>query len=174
MNKNDPGLIKNEFMDIYHSVCTLTGDEILNGPQDSFRPCFEKLQCLIARDVDDQAAGIMLSDCEFYEAVKHLSHLKRINGLRMEIAYARSITFESFRGTTFRFQLRRPGRLSWSAPMPARRTKFLPISQKRFQEEQKFLIESMKKAFAGLWMINPLPLFPLNLRNTPVSGQSRR
>ncbi len=91
MNKNELGLIKNEFMDIYHPVSTLTGDEILNGPQDSFRPCFENLQCLIARDVDDQAAGIMLSDREFYEAVKHLSHLKRINGLRMEIAYARSI-----------------------------------------------------------------------------------
>ena len=91
MNKCEPELIKKEFMDIYYCVCTLTRDEILNGSDDSFSSCFEKLQCLLAEDVDDRTAEIMLGDSKFCMAVKHLAVLKRINGLKMEITYAKSI-----------------------------------------------------------------------------------
>ncbi len=91
MNKYQPKLIKKEFMDIYNCVCKLTRDEILNSSNDYFLPFFEKLQYLLAEDVDDRTAEIMLFDSKFCRAVKHLAILKRINGLRMEITHAKSI-----------------------------------------------------------------------------------
>ncbi|MBW2099933.1 MAG: methyltransferase [Deltaproteobacteria bacterium] len=83
--------IKNEFLDIYAAIQDLTDDEILSGPEDIVRPHFERLQRLIAMDVDDHAADEMLCDREFRSVTKHISHLKMINGLRMEIERAQSI-----------------------------------------------------------------------------------
>lgn len=83
--------IKNEFLDIYSTIRDLTDDEILNGPEDMFRSHFEKLQRLIARDVDDRLAKELLCDREFRWITKHISHLKKLNGLRMEIRFAQSI-----------------------------------------------------------------------------------
>ncbi len=83
--------IKNEFLDIYTAIRNLADDEMLRAPDDIFRSHFERLQRLIARDVDDHLTDEMLCDREFRIIVKCLSHLKRLNGLRMEIEYAKSI-----------------------------------------------------------------------------------
>jgi hypothetical protein len=83
--------IKNEFLDIYTAIRDLTDDEILNGPEDIFRSHFERLQHLIARDVEDQLANELLCDRQLRPITKHISRLKTLNGLRMEIKYARSI-----------------------------------------------------------------------------------
>jgi hypothetical protein len=83
--------IKNEFLDIYAAICNLTDDEILNGPEDMFRSHFERLQILIAKDVDDHLAKELLCDREFRWITKRISRLKTLNGLRMEIRFAQSI-----------------------------------------------------------------------------------
>lgn len=83
--------IKNEFLDIYATIRDLTDDEILNGPEDMFRSHFERLQILIARDVDDRLAKELLCDRELKWITKHISRLKKLNGLRMEIRFAQSI-----------------------------------------------------------------------------------
>jgi len=91
MKENEFELIKNEFLDIYAAIQDLTDDEILNGPEDIFRSHFEKLQRLIARDVEDHLADELLCNREFRSITKRISHLKTINGLRMEIKFAQSI-----------------------------------------------------------------------------------
>jgi hypothetical protein len=83
--------IKNEFLDIYAAIRDLSDDEILNGPDDIFRPHLERLNRLAALDVDDHAAEKILRDRQFQGATKHICHLKAINGLRMEIDRAQSI-----------------------------------------------------------------------------------
>ena len=91
MKENEFDSIKKEFLDIYAAICDLTDDEILNGPEEIFRSHFERLQRLIARDVDDHLADELLYDREFRSITKRISHLKTLNGLRMEIKYAQSI-----------------------------------------------------------------------------------
>ncbi len=91
MKENTLDFIKNEFLNIYTAIRDLSDDDILDGPDDSFRPHFERLHCLAAMDVDDHAAEEILRDTEFQSAAKHICHLKAINGLRMEIESAQSI-----------------------------------------------------------------------------------
>ncbi len=91
MKENEFESIKNDFLDIYAAIRDLTDDEILNGPEDIFRSHFERLQRLIARDVEDHLADELLYDRGFRSITKHISHLKTLNGLRMEIKHAQSI-----------------------------------------------------------------------------------
>ncbi len=95
MKESGLSSIKNEFLDIYSALQNLADDEILSGPDDIFRFHFERLQSLIARAVDDCLVEELLGDREFRIIVKRLSHLKRLNGLRMEIEYAKSIIASS-------------------------------------------------------------------------------
>lgn len=91
MKGNEFNSIKNEFLDIYAAICNLTDDEILNGPEDIFRSHFERLQILIAKDVDDHLAKELLCDRELKWITKRISRLKKLSGLRMEIRFAHSI-----------------------------------------------------------------------------------
>ena len=91
MKENLLDSIKKEFMHIYSAIRDLSDNEILDGPDDTFRPQFERLQRLVAMDVDDHGAEKILRDQEFQSAAKHIYHLKTLNGLRMEIESARSI-----------------------------------------------------------------------------------
>jgi len=91
MKENKLDSIKKELLDIYAAICDLTDDEILNGHENIFRSHFERLQCLIAMDVEDHLADELLYDSKFQSITKHISHLKRINGLGMEIKYAQSV-----------------------------------------------------------------------------------
>ena len=91
MKESGLNSIKNEFLHIYAAIRNLADDEMLRAPDDIFRSHFDRLQRLIARDVDDHLTDEMLCDREFRIIVKRLSHLKRLNGLRMEIEYAKSI-----------------------------------------------------------------------------------
>jgi hypothetical protein len=87
--------IKNEILDIYAAIRDLTEDEILNGSEDIFHSHFERLQHLIARKVDDHLADELLCDRQLRPVTKRISRLKTLNGLRMEIKYARSIIADS-------------------------------------------------------------------------------
>ena len=95
MKENKFDSIKKELLDIYAHICDLTDDEILNGPENVFRFHFERLQRLIAMDVEDHLANELLCDRKFRSITKRISHLKRINGLGMEIKYAQSIIADS-------------------------------------------------------------------------------
>lgn len=83
--------VKNEFIDIYTAIRNLSHDEILNGPDDGFRPHFERLHGLAAMDVDDHEAAGILHDRDFQSAAMHICQLKALYGLRLEIDAARSI-----------------------------------------------------------------------------------
>lgn len=83
--------IKKQLWDIHIAIRDLTDDEVLNGREGAFRQHFERLQHLIAMDIDDQAADELLCDPELRSATKRISHLKTLNGLRMEIEGAQSI-----------------------------------------------------------------------------------
>ncbi|MBW2109233.1 MAG: methyltransferase [Deltaproteobacteria bacterium] len=91
MKKTALNFIKEEFMDIYGAVRDLSDEDILNGPEDIFRPYLERLNRLGAMDIDDHAVEEMLYDPGFESATRHISRLKRANGLKMEIQAVRSI-----------------------------------------------------------------------------------
>ncbi len=95
MKENRFDSIKKELLDIYAAICDLTDDEILNGTETVFRSHFKRLQGLIAMDVEDHLTDKLLCDKEFRPITKRISHLKRINGLGMEIKYAQSIIADS-------------------------------------------------------------------------------
>ncbi|MFH2057974.1 MAG: nicotianamine synthase family protein [Pseudomonadota bacterium] len=91
MKKNRLDSIKNEFLDIYAAIQDLSEFEILNNPEGIFQSHFERLQRLIAMDIDNLAADEMLCDQRFQSITKYIAHLKTINGLRMEIRQARAV-----------------------------------------------------------------------------------
>ena len=91
MKKISLDTIRDEFLDIYAAIRDLSDDTILSGHDSMFRSHFERLNHLAAMDVDDGTAEEIFRDPELQHVIKHISHLKRINGLRMEIKFARSI-----------------------------------------------------------------------------------
>lgn len=91
MKENRADTIKNEFLKIYEAIKDLTNDEILNDNDDAFRPRFEKLHPLVAMDIEDQEVEEITRDKKIRQVIKHVSRLKRIYGLRMEIESARTI-----------------------------------------------------------------------------------
>ncbi len=91
MKRSSLDYVKDEFLDIYSSICNLTDKEILHKPDDDFRLHFERLNRLAAIEVDDQNVKEILCDKKFQPVIKHISYLKKIYGLKMEIEFARSI-----------------------------------------------------------------------------------
>ncbi|MCD6184752.1 MAG: methyltransferase [Deltaproteobacteria bacterium] len=91
MKKNSLYYVKDEFLDIYSSICNLTNEEILRKPVDDFRLYFERLNSLAAIDVDDQYVEKILCDKKLQPLIKHIYSLKKTYGLKMEIEFVRSI-----------------------------------------------------------------------------------
>ncbi|MBL0732592.1 MAG: hypothetical protein JJW03_07065 [Desulfosarcina sp.] len=91
MKKSSLYYIKDEFLDIYSCICNLTDKEILHQPADDFRLHFEKLSRLAAIDVNDQNVAEILCDKKLQPVIKHISYLKKIYGLKMEIEFVQSI-----------------------------------------------------------------------------------
>jgi hypothetical protein len=91
MKKNRLDSIKNEFLDIYTAIQDLSEDEILNNPEGIFQPHFERLQHLIAVDIEDFETDEMLCDLEVQSITKRIAHLKTLYGLRMEIKRAHAV-----------------------------------------------------------------------------------
>ncbi len=88
---NDIQTIKTEFLNIYDSIRHLADDRILYGPTETFSSHFKRLNALGARDVGDETAEKLRKDKELQTVIQHISHLKRLNGLRMEIESANAI-----------------------------------------------------------------------------------
>ena len=88
-----PGLhfIKKELLDIYASISHLSEDSLLHGLHEQFYVNFERLDRLAAMDVDDRTAEKIRQDREFEPVMEHISRLKRVNGLRLEIKNAQKI-----------------------------------------------------------------------------------
>ncbi|QTA89526.1 nicotianamine synthase family protein [Desulfonema magnum] len=91
MKKTIWNTIKKEFLDIYEGICPLSDDDILKGPDDVFRPYLERLNYLASTEIDDHTAEEMFQDQDFQRAIKQISRVKRMNGLRIETACARSV-----------------------------------------------------------------------------------
>ncbi len=91
MKKSSLHYVKDEFLDIYSSICNLTDKEILYKPADTFRLHFERLNSLAAIDIDDQDVEEILYDKKLKPVIKHISCLKKIYGLKMEIEFVQSI-----------------------------------------------------------------------------------
>ncbi len=77
--------IKKEFLDIYSAIQHLDEDIILHGPVDTFGHHFDRLNVLAAMDVDDEMAEELRRDRDLHAVLGKVAHLKRINGLRLEI-----------------------------------------------------------------------------------------
>ncbi len=88
---DDIQTIKTEFLDIYESIRHLTDDQILHGPTETFTSHFKRLNALGAKEVDDETAEKLRKDQELQTVIQHISHLKRLNGLRMEIESTNAI-----------------------------------------------------------------------------------
>ncbi len=82
---SDLHFIKDELLDIYASISHLSEDSLLHGLHEQFYTAFERLDRLVAMDVDDQDAEEIRQDLEFQPVMEHISRLKRVNGLRLEI-----------------------------------------------------------------------------------------
>ena len=87
--------IKSEFLQIHALLGDLTDDQIDNEPDHIYRSHFERLNRLTAVHVEDEIAQRLLSDPELRAAIRRISHLKGINGLRLEIKCAESIVADS-------------------------------------------------------------------------------
>ncbi len=88
---NDLTAIRKEFLDIYAAVRHLDDDAILHGPTDDSHPHFQRLNALAALEVDDSLARELWQDSALQPVIRHISHLKRMNGLRLEIECAKAI-----------------------------------------------------------------------------------
>ena len=86
-----PDAIKTEFLRIHALLGDLTDDRIDNDPDPIYRSHFERINRLAAVHVADEIAQRLLSDPELRAAIRRISHLKRINSLRLEIKCAESI-----------------------------------------------------------------------------------
>ena len=84
-------LIKKEFLDIYNFLRNFTQEDILQGNNKEICFYFNRLNNLAAMDIYDYEAENIRCDPEFQHIIKHISELKRVNGLRMEIENARDI-----------------------------------------------------------------------------------
>ena len=83
--------IKTEFLRIHVLLGDLTDDQINNDPDHIYRSHFERLNRLAAVHVEEKVAQRLLSDPELRVAIRRISHLKRINSLRLEIKCAELI-----------------------------------------------------------------------------------
>ena len=88
---SNPDVIKREFLDIYASLSALDEETVLHGSNEPFRGHFERLNRLAAIDVEERSAEILRTDRELQPAINHITRLKRVHGLRMEIERARAI-----------------------------------------------------------------------------------
>ena len=86
-----PDVIKAELLRIHALLGDLTNDQIDNEPGHIYLSYFERLNRLAAVHVEDEIAQRLLSDPELRAAIRRISHLKRINSLRLEIKCAESI-----------------------------------------------------------------------------------
>jgi hypothetical protein len=87
--------IKAEFLRIHALLGNLTDDQINNEPEQVYRSHFERLNRLAAVHVEEKVAQRLLSDPELRVAIRRISHLKRINSLKLEIKCAESIIADS-------------------------------------------------------------------------------
>lgn len=83
--------IKAELNDIYSAVVNLSDEDILYGSNDLFRPYLDRLNSIAAMDVEDSYAEVLLKDTDFKKIVSRISHVKRLNSMRIEIECARSL-----------------------------------------------------------------------------------
>lgn len=91
MNDNQALSVKNDFLDIYEAVKHYTDDDILKNSEEIFRLHLEKLYQLLSLPVEDYLVTEMLSDTHFKNAMHHLTHIKTMHGLSLEIARAEKI-----------------------------------------------------------------------------------
>jgi len=83
--------IKKEFLDIYNFLSNFTQEDVLCGNNEELCLKFDRLNNLAAMDINDHEAEKIRFDPEFQQIIKHISELKRVNGLRLEIENARCV-----------------------------------------------------------------------------------
>ena len=87
----DLNKIKKQFMEIFDSLSRVSEKELLDGLQEQSYPYFNMLDRMAAMEVDDREAEEMWNDDQFRPAITHISRIKRINSLRMEINNAKTV-----------------------------------------------------------------------------------
>ena len=83
--------IKAELLRIDASLKGLTDDQIKNEPGQIYRSHLERLNRLAAAPVEDEIVRRLVADVALRPAIRRISRLKRLNGLRLEIHCAESV-----------------------------------------------------------------------------------
>ncbi|MCP4115796.1 MAG: methyltransferase [Desulfobacteraceae bacterium] len=91
MKKCGLNSIKKEFMDIHGAIQDLSDDMVLNHADPAVSSHFARLHQIISQEIDDRDADELLNDREFQPVINRIAHLKRTDGLRMEIERAKAI-----------------------------------------------------------------------------------
>ena len=83
--------ITEEIMDIYSSLKGLKDDEIYQDPSNHLKTVFQRLDYLIAQDIDDESAEAILSNSEFNSALDVIIRFRSMYTAKLEIEHAMSI-----------------------------------------------------------------------------------
>jgi len=78
-------------MEIYSSLKGLKDDVIYQDPSNYLKTVFQRLDYLIARDIDDESAEVILSNSEFNSALDVITRFRSMYTAKMEIEHAKSI-----------------------------------------------------------------------------------
>ena len=80
-----------EIMEIYSSIHGLNDEEILQDYPDNLRAVFQRLDHLIALDIDDKAAEEILYDSQFNLAFDAITRFRSLYTAKLEMEHANSI-----------------------------------------------------------------------------------
>ena len=83
--------ITEEIMEIYSSLKGLKDDEIYQDPSNHLKTVFQRLDYLIAQDIDDESAEAILSNSEFNSALDAIIRFRSMYTAKLEIEHAKSI-----------------------------------------------------------------------------------
>ncbi len=78
-------------MEIYSSLKGLKDDEIYQDPLNHLKTLFQRLDYLIAQDIDDASAEVILSNSEFNSALDVITRFRSMYTAKLEIEHAKSI-----------------------------------------------------------------------------------
>ncbi|MGB3458172.1 MAG: nicotianamine synthase family protein [Halobacteriota archaeon] len=83
--------ITEEIMEIYSSLKGLKDDERYQDPSNHLKTVFQRLDYLIAQDIDDESAEAILSNSEFNSALDAIIRFRSMYTAKLEIEHAKSI-----------------------------------------------------------------------------------
>ncbi len=92
--------LRAELLGIHADLSALSDSDILSGPDHRIRGHFNRLDQLAALDTEDEAALSFLREPAFFPILEAIARLRRLYGLRLEIAQAHALAESADPGKT--------------------------------------------------------------------------